>query len=1730
MAVKARFGLGFHPAPSGGIHVDTHMLFSDEQLEALEKHLPKFFPKMSPMATLHPHPVSALERRIAEAFIVSLIQKDFGVATSIIDIGGNPDRHNRWARKSVWSLNPIIDPRDAFRNKEWKSTQWCTHKMQDYCGCATSDVFMSVHSLYYLNQDDIANALTKCTTATLYAALYTFDAPVGTLSLGEQQYRINGKGDVTCSMTGNISAYQHSACSWLSHGYYDNSTEAMSWSQVEKFGDTCVFKFVVAPCGLRRLQPRGAMELGPSIADLTYVGPISYQPLTIIGGAERQMSVKYYNEQPKFSLSTNIIIGETEPVVLPKYLLTQLKAGLAYKPRNADTFQSAVNACKNLVRKINIRDDLIEGVMLWAPVIAFSCIEAQETALAKMQWSTDFLDYNKLLTFKPDWLTRFYNQHRFKIQFAITATTAFLGYGLGYYYPSWSQMFTVAKAAQWVVTHPLEVIRAGILLGCAYPAWKTIKYFQPPPGNLFGITYPENEVYDDMCYQGTPFVPMDKTSKVKVDTTGRCKVGHGATLCGIAFAQRMPVQPRSCVHNEELAVINRTLVDLGDVASEKSEILAEWTDLTKNTFPEFWEFLKPQEFKIKKVRYNIWLTRFPLARRAAFQKAIDNEGFIEDPNYSSNKSFVKREFLLKLDDEGPYDCNPRLIQGRHELYQCHTGPWTLSFSKYLAKRWSMERESPIVYTSGMDANALGSAFDTAIKTIESRFKGKAVTFEDDAEVWDGTQNQHAIKTELHIYKLFRPSPTVLRALREQQSLKGQTPHGVKYSTKARRKSGDGNTSCGNSLLNALDHLHAIRKATGLPLKTILWNMIMFVLGDDNLIITHESFAKNLSGLEPILRRLGLRPKFKQNVDWRVSEYCSGYFYPSSIGYIYGPKIGRTLTKNAWSKMPEKVPAAWARAVALGLERDVNHIPILRVLPKVVLKLTEGVDARPYQERDPTKFKPHASKGGEAVPETYELINLLYGVDRNEIHECENIILQVSRLPARINSPKFDPYFVDIKPRGPTSTCNLLPPPNPPKFIPYTGSLWDVVAPFIKPIVDVVRNELITLYYCATVPIAPMDKVMGVLVYLTTILPYKAYQIFPTFIQPYIYVIFIGPYIEEYFKHFNRQRRHHTRLFENFSFFFILGMEAMIHTSIAISSGNPTAALRYVPTAAMHAICWWLPFRYGYPLHGLFNAFVAYYNSSLPRICPVPLGSIVDSVMNFAFTAKLSKFTFTRFLHKLKNFFKMTNPMPRKARATLDKMTEARILTPTGKDWLIQVTDPFHDAQINTTGYPDLNSCQTIVQCFAYTYSLTNSGILPWDAHVFFNPMSYNWTNGLTPTQLQPVQYAPNGTVGPVAFAPGIYGGYNMISCNTGLNWQNSNPTAPAVNNSAVAFPSSATTGLYRLVSCGVEVVNTTPQLYRGGSVTVYRSPTIRTDSLVNIPLTTGSSPTSYSQFLTACSLPPSLQTEAQIYPSSRTWGAEEGCYLVGTLSDIENPFMAATPNEVMAIAPLTEAALSTLPATILPTTRAYINPAYGLVTGTSSSNMQLLPFDNHGAIFTGLTPQTTLQVSVKYFIERIPTFTQQDLLVLVRPPAQYDAVALEIYTKTIQELPVGVMVKENPLGEWFNDVLEAVSDYAPAVGSIFGPIGGGLGSAMAAAANASLASRRGNNSVASNVGNGNSHPTSNQNAQVNAGRNYRNQNNQRRNPAPKQRYYGPQNDPRLRGRKPQKSKPPHKTW
>lgn len=411
--------------------------------------------------------------------------------------------------------------------------------------------------------------------------------------------------------------------------------------------------------------------------------------------------------------------------------------------------------------------------------------------------------------------------------------------------------------------------------------------------------------------------------------------------------------------------------------------------------------------------------------------------------------------------------------------------------------------------------------------------------------------------------------------------------------------------------------------------------------------------------------------------------------------------------------------------------------------------------------------------------------------------------------------------------------------------------------------------------------------------------------------------------------------------------------------------------------------------------------------------------------------------------------------PRRVRSMLNGLLQSKQLTPEGLKWLVVATDPFHDEPIACEGYPDLTTSSVLTQTIQYTTSVSRPPTVPadqpFDVHVFFNPVTPPLTftppgTGLASTDPTLKQYGVTST-GQVIVTSSVvlYSGVNAVACPTGTNIF----TAPGgqVPTPTIAFPQTFASGNFRLIACGFEVVNTTAELYKGGSVTVYRSPSYH--QLCNLFPVPAASSVFVASKMTM--MPPGTQTEATLFPTSRTWGASEGAYVVCTLNSDNIPFVSSLPNhQAGLITNVDVASLTTGSGNRL----AYLPLQPDPTTGRTAGMNSIFPFDVSGAIFTGLNPNSTLQVTVKYVVERIPSTTEPNLLVLTRPPAPYDPMALEIYSRLIAMIAPGVKVSDNPDGEFWASVLDLIGDVLPVVGAVLTPVLGPAATVIGAAGSA----------------------------------------------------------------------------
>jgi hypothetical protein len=255
-------------------------------------------------------------------------------------------------------------------------------------------------------------------------------------------------------------------------------------------------------------------------------------------------------------------------------------------------------------------------------------------------------------------------------------------------------------------------------------------------------------------------------------------------------------------------------------------------------------------------------------------------------------------------------------------------------------------------------------------------------------------------------------------------------------------------------------------------------------------------------------------------------------------------------------------------------------------------------------------------------------------------------------------------------------------------------------------------------------------------------------------------------------------------------------------------------------------------------------------------------------------------------------------------------------------------------------------------------------------------------------------------------------------------------TVPAATVGQIPLGNTISQGSGRVVGMAFEVVNTTAEIAKQGQTTVYRQPqshptgdtwiSATVAPVIDIPFSAH-----------AIRSPPINQAQAMLYPGSRQWMAKEGCYVVQTFVGQDNPPQVVRYDQPVVIQNPTQedfAAATNAYTVLAPLTGQMIPGANGMGMNVAT---KIYPLHMGGAIFTGLSSTSTLTLTQNVFYETFPSTAETDILVLATPSAQYDPIALEIFSHCLSSMPVGVPASDNAEGSWFDGLMSIIRDVAP---------------------------------------------------------------------------------------------------
>lgn len=378
---------------------------------------------------------------------------------------------------------------------------------------------------------------------------------------------------------------------------------------------------------------------------------------------------------------------------------------------------------------------------------------------------------------------------------------------------------------------------------------------------------------------------------------------------------------------------------------------------------------------------------------------------------------------------------------------------------------------------------------------------------------------------------------------------------------------------------------------------------------------------------------------------------------------------------------------------------------------------------------------------------------------------------------------------------------------------------------------------------------------------------------------------------------------------------------------------------------------------------------------------------------------------------------------------LNKLVQTTSLSEAGKDWFLCNTDPFHDKELpQLFGYPDSQVGSSITQK------------VPLELEVSMPPgISGNW-KALVVTY--PITH---GTSGEEFCNHWKYGnqleklidqkrqGLFPVTVYIGPTENDLGPTGVNTLITGLGLPDQLTTGSMRVVGWGLEIHNTTADIYKQGAITAFRQNCSTVNKQVFQSWASSDGVVAIEKSIyegTMLRRPPKNVNEANQLMNTRTWKAADGLYQVVTMNEESNIAKMPGYTQPVILDWDTRAGAITIgehpdPSVpcIAPITVPAVFGATGVVpTGATwgpQTSWNFQPYHQSGCFLSGLSPQSTFILRVNWYVERFPTPSEQDLVYNTKPSAHYDPMALRLMGEALRAMPVGVPVGENPLGEWF---------------------------------------------------------------------------------------------------------------
>lgn len=360
-----------------------------------------------------------------------------------------------------------------------------------------------------------------------------------------------------------------------------------------------------------------------------------------------------------------------------------------------------------------------------------------------------------------------------------------------------------------------------------------------------------------------------------------------------------------------------------------------------------------------------WALRFKSRKAVMYFNAVKNCDQIAEKELVLNfKAMIKTEISVgKIENCNTYsaDYDPRFIVSTDPSMGARIGPKIFTACKILTAAWSTGECSyadvkpfeGIYFVSGYNKTDLGKLFDQTLDVVGR----DCIIFCDDFSRYDGHIQDTHIKAENDMYDHIFGDQKLLDDLTKMFVRNGVIVCGLDIVLRCalfwRRKSGDMNTTVGNSKLNVDAHGYSFDHFIDFVQLILDRKLVIWVMGDDfALFAVNGVYLPSVDSFRKVMLSVGFdsKPKFLKPSEF---VFCSNVFIPASPHTIATQLPGKNLAKCyvSTNRYGETAAKSWVKQQSAMYKNDFGHVPFMHAFHSVIHNSCKDAVARKFVDDD-----------------------------------------------------------------------------------------------------------------------------------------------------------------------------------------------------------------------------------------------------------------------------------------------------------------------------------------------------------------------------------------------------------------------------------------------------------------------------------------------------------------------------------------------------------------------------------------------------------------------------------------------------------------------------------------------------------------------------------------------------------------------------------------------------------